>query len=99
MMDKLTANDLITFLWVAAALVAFALGVWGLIDKIKAASSWRRKVDTHLSNDKERIDALEEGQKAICRGVLALLSHEINGNSIDKLKEAHAELTDYLIER
>lgn len=98
-MDKLTANDLITFMWVAAALVAFALGVWGLVDKIKTASSWHRKVDNHLSNDKEEIDALKDGQKAICRGVLALLSHEINGNSIDKLKEAYAELTDYLIER
>ena len=105
-MENLTTDALITFLWVAAALVSFTLVVWGLIDKIKAArkpkedtASWMRETDGKLDKDKRRIDSLEDGQKAMCRGILALLSHEINGNSVDKLKEAQAGLTDYLIER
>lgn len=98
-MDKVTPDALTTFLWVAAALVAFALAVWGLVDKIKNASAWKKDIQRKLENDNKRIDGLEEGNKAICRGVLALLSHEINGNSVDKLRSAHEGLTNYLIER
>ena len=105
-MDKVTPEALMTFLWVLAALVVFALAVWNLIDKIKAArkpsedvASWRHSVDEKLGSDKERIDSLYEGQRAICRGVLAMLNHEITGNSVDKLKDAQAKLTEYLIEK
>ena len=99
MVDKITPQDLVTFLWVASALVAFSLALWNLAEKLKKSNGWRGNVEMKLNTDKERIEALEAGQKAVCRGVLALLSHEINGNSIDKLREASAEITDYLIER
>lgn len=98
-MKELTPDDIVTFLWVAAALMGFAIVIFNLVEKIKNSTGWRGKVENKLSSDKERIDALEEGQKAICRGVLALLSHEINGNSIDKLREASTQITNYLIER
>ena len=98
-MDKVTPEALITFLWVGAALVAFALAVWALVDRIKKQSEWKNEVNAKLSKDKGRIDGLEEGQKVICRGILALLSHEINGNSVDKLKNAQQGITDYLIEK
>lgn len=105
-MDKLSADDIVTFLIVAAALVGFALAVWGLIDKIKNAhrpaenaAIWMRETNEKLDRDKKRIDSLEEGQKAICRGVLALLNHEITGNSVDKLKDAQTNMTEYLINR
>lgn len=105
-MDKVTPEALTTFLWVTAALVAFALALWALVDKIRAArkpaadlAAWQLQTDGKLKQDKARIDTLEDGQRAMCRGILALLSHEINGNSIDKLKEAHSGLTDFLIER
>ena len=98
-MDKVQPQDLMTFLWVGAALVAFALAVWSLIDKVKKHSQWRTDVDAKLDADKKRLDAQEEGQRVICRGILALLSHEINGNSVEKLKSAQQGITDYLIER
>jgi len=98
-MDKITPDSIITFLWVAAALVAFSLSVWALIDRIKKASEWKKSITDKLDRDKTRIDSLEAGNKVICRGILALLSHEINGNSADKLKDAKDELTNYLIER
>jgi hypothetical protein len=98
-MDKVTPNDITTFLWVGAALVAFALAVWTLVDRIKKSADWKRGVSAKLDKDNRRIDGLEEGNKAICRGVLALLSHEINGNSVDKLRDAQTGLTNYLIER
>ena len=52
-----------------------------------------------LSEHRKRMDGLESGQRAICRGVLALLSHEINGNSVDKLKEAQTGISNYLIDK
>lgn len=52
-----------------------------------------------LNEHRKRMDGLESGQRAICRGVLALLSHEINGNSVDKLKEAQAGISNYLIDK
>lgn len=105
-MDKVTPNDLMTFLWVGAAVVAFVLAIWALVEKVKGAykpahdlAQWQREVDLKLKNDKARIDSIEDGQKALCRGVLALLSHEISGNSVDKLKAAQSGLTEFLIDK
>ena len=64
------------------------------------------KHDTLLANDKKRIDEMDNRIEKIdlqstimLRGVRALLSHEVNGNSTDKLKGSLAEIDDYLIER
>ena len=103
-MDKITPNDLMTFLWVGAALVAFVLAIWSLADRIRkrhepqeALVRWQENTDLKLDRDKKRIDSLEEGQRALCRGMLALLNHEITGNSVDKLQKAQTDITDYLI--
>lgn len=48
--------------------------------------------------DKEMTE-INKGNKVLCRGILALLSHEINGNSNDKLLASQQEITDYLIEK
>lgn len=105
-MKDLTPDAIITFLWVLAALVAFTLALWSLADKVKNAhkpaenaAEWRRSVDEKLSNDKERIDGLEEGQRAICRGVLALLNHELHNGNSDEMEKAQAGINNYLIER
>ena len=69
-------------------------------------------IDKKLSNDKEiieshtrqlnayedRVGQLEDGNKALCHGMFALLSHEVNGNSVDKLKKAHHAMQNYLID-
>ena len=103
-MDKLTPDALLTFLWVGAALIAFALSIWALVEKIKKArqpaldaAQWRRETDAKLDRDKKRIDSLEDGNKVLLRGILAMLNHEITGNSVDKLKAAQDEITKYLI--
>lgn len=69
----------------------------------------QERVDRHdelLQKDKDRLDAMEnrmqdmgEQSTIMLRGVRALLSHEINGNSTDKLEKSMSEIDDYLIGR
>jgi biopolymer transport protein ExbD len=65
------------------------------------------RVDAHdkmLANDKRRLDETDERLTAIrkessmtLRGVRAILSHEINGNSNEKLQKSYDEIDEYLL--
>ena len=62
--------------------------------------------DEEIKDHERRIKALEaknleqeEFIKVLCNSILALISHEINGNSKDKLKDAQKELQDFLINK
>lgn len=67
------------------------------------------RVDRHdelLAKDKDRLDRVEgriddmgHQSTIMLRGVRALLSHEINGNSDEKLKASATEIDDYLMSR
>ena len=88
-----------TFLIVAAALVGFVLLIWQLVDKIRAASKPARELAQWREDTDRRLDASEKQGKIVLKGINALLSHEINGNSTDRLKSAQQEITNYLIDR
>lgn len=105
-MDNVTLEQLQSFLIVLLALGGLIVLIGNVVKTIKEwrkpygdLESWRQDVDNKLRNDNERLKSMEEGNKVVCRGILALLSHEINGNSIDKLKSSQTELTNYLIDR
>ena len=64
------------------------------------------KHDEMLARDKMRLDKLEIQSKDLdaqsrimMRGMKALLSHELNNNSVDKLREAMTEIDEFLINR
>ena len=57
------------------------------------------KHDERLSRDHERLNELEESNRIIMRALMALMSHEINGNSDDKLKASYDEIQRFLIEK
>ena len=67
------------------------------------------RVDGHdkmLANDKRRLEDMDERLSILktesamtLKGVRALLSHEINGNSDDKLKESYDNIDNYLINK
>ena len=69
----------------------------------------KERVDRHdelLQKDKDRLDEMEgriadmnQQSTIMLRGVRALLSHEINGNSTEKLQNSMTEIDDYLIAR
>lgn len=105
-MGELTLSQIKDFVIVLVALLAFIVLVGNVVKTIKewrkpgmSETEWRRDVDDKLDKDNKRIASLEEGNKVICKALMALLSHEINGNSNDKLQKALSDLNDYLIEK
>ena len=105
-MENLSGGQIRDFVLVLLALAGVIVLLGNVIKTIREwrrpqddLTAWRRSVDNRLQNDHERLEVMEKGNKVVCRGILALLSHEINGNSVDKLKASQSEMTDYLIER
>lgn len=105
-MEALTGNNLLVALLVAVALMELL----NLIDKtVGVVKGWRKpaatveeRLDAHdvkLANDHKRINDLADGQRVVCKALKALLSHEINGNSVDKLRDAQTDIDDYLLSR
>lgn len=75
-------------------------------ERISSLESWKEEVTTmfaeharHLDNDKKRLDAIEEGNRVTQRAIMALMGHFLNGNDVDKLKEAKDQLESYLISK
>ena len=52
-----------------------------------------------LKKDHERLTELEDSNRVIMRALMALLSHEISGNSDEKLKASLDEIQKFLIEK
>ena len=52
-----------------------------------------------LKNDHERLNDLEESNRIVMRALMALMSHEISGNSIEKLQASFDEIQKFLIEK
>lgn len=105
-MENLTLEQIRDFVIVLLAVLAFIILLANAVKALKEwrkphddRESWRRDVDDKLNRDNKRLNDLEEGNRVICRGILAMLSHEINGNSNDKLLASQQEITNYLIER
>lgn len=60
----------------------------------------RMEVSEHMiQKSQQEQKETSEFIKIICNSMLALLHHNITGNSIDKLKEAETELQNYLINK
>lgn len=70
--------------------------------KDQPVNTLENTVDDHtkkLANDHERITELEESNRIIMRALMAVMSHEVNGNSTDKLQKSMEEIQEFLIER
>lgn len=105
-MENLTFVQIKDFIIVLLAIAGVVVLIGNVIKTIRDwkkpgedLNAWRKDIDRKLDNDDERLKAIEEGNKVVTRGVLALISHELNGNSDDKLQKSQAEITNYLIDR
>ena len=92
------------FAIVAVALIGFIVLLGNFIKTIKdwrqpgmSMEQWKRDVNTKLDSDNKRIKSLEAGNRAICKGLLAMLDHELSGNSVDKIRKAKDDITNYLL--
>lgn len=105
-MENLSLAQLKDFGIVALAVMALIVLIGNVIKTIANwkkphddMERWRQDVDSKLTSDNKRLEVLEGGNRVICRGILAMLSHEINGNSNDKLVASQQEITNYLIDK
>lgn len=62
----------------------------------------QQQVEDHekrLANDHKRLSELETSNRLIMRGVMQLMSHEVDGNHTAQLMETRDEMEQYLINR
>lgn len=55
--------------------------------------------DRYFKNDKIKIESIEEGNRYMQKAMLALLSHNLDGNNTDQMTKARDALHDYLIDK
>lgn len=70
--------------------------------KDQPVNSLETKVNEHeekLKKDHERLNELEEANRIQMRALMAMLHHEIDGNSVDGLKKSYDEIQQYLIDK
>lgn len=93
-------------LWLAGAIVAISAAIKVVCEAIEQFRKPNKTQDSRIAelerravNDYNRLNQLEDGNIITQRALLALLAHGIDGNDIEAMRKAKAELTDYLIER
>lgn len=67
--------------------------------RLDALEAQVKKFAEYLDRDNRRLNTLDEGNRVTQRALLALMSHAINGNDIDKLSKAKDDLESYLINK
>ena len=105
-MENLSVIQVRDFAIVAIAIMGFIVLLGNVIKVIKEwrkpgmnEAEWRKTTDETITDHEDRIDSLEAGNRMICESLLAIMSHEINGNSIDKLQAAYDNMNKWLINR
>ncbi len=101
------------FIAFCAGLSCIAGAIGWVVKMIHAAKAPAKRVDERLEalentvedykdyfdNDQRRMESIEAGSRVTQKALLALLSHGIDGNDVDAMRAAKAELQEYLIER
>lgn len=55
--------------------------------------------EQRLDRDHKRLSELEESNRLIMRGVMSLMSHELDGNHTNQLEKVRNDMNDYLVNR
>lgn len=104
-MEALTLVQIRDFVIVLLAILAFIVLIGNVVKTIRewtkpgqTVAQWRADMDESVKDNSERIKKVEDGNKIIMKALMAIMNHEINGNSVDKLQKSLQELNDYLID-
>ena len=104
----------LTNLAFALALALSAANLWDKIDakkkalkaptaaleaRIEAVEKKQEQHDEYFNRDLKRIEILEEGNRVTQKALLALMSHALDGNDVERLRKAKDDLNEYLINR
>ena len=102
-MDTITPEQLMTTMGVLLALFAAIVTVDKVVDIFKKwrepATDTARKLDDdkrRLEEHESSIKALQESNKVLCSGILALLDHELHNGNTKQMEEARQGIMDYL---
>ena len=68
-------------------------------ERLTALENWKKTVDSKLAKEEDRLEIIEEGNRASQRALLALLDHGIDGNNIKQMQDAKETLQNHLINR
>ena len=77
-------------------------GIRVIISFLHPFKTMKERVDKHdelLDRDNQRLRNEAEATKVTMRVLLALIDHEITGNSVEKLQQAKEVIRAYLIDR
>jgi hypothetical protein len=106
MVEAIKPDQLLNAVTVILAIFAAIVAVDKFVDVIKKWKAPEKDVAEKLRADKlalERHDAdikaLKEGQKAMCKGVVALLDHELHNGNSKQMEDARSEISKYLTDR
>ena len=70
------------------------------LDKLEARHDKDQSTnEKKLEQDHKDIGMLNESNRHICECMMALMDHEITGNSVERLKEARNDMNSFLINR
>lgn len=67
-------------------------------ERLDALEKWQGEVEKRLETGSSHFERIDSGNRVTQRALLALMSHAINGNDIDKLRKAKDDLETYLTE-
>ena len=68
-------------------------------ERLTKLEAWRDKVDERLEKGDDNFNQTREANRVTQEALLALLSHTIDGNNTEELKQARKNLNDYLIKK
>ncbi len=68
-------------------------------ERIAALEAWQKDVDRRLEKGDGQFTDVRDANKVTQEALLALLSHAIDGNNTEELKQAKKNLNDYLIKK
>ena len=111
--DATVSFSLADVLWICGAICTLAAATTVIINafrrarepellqdqRIDALEKQVAKFGEYLDRDNRRLNSLDEGNRVTQQALLALMSHAINGNDIDKLTRAKDDLESYLINK
>ena len=68
-------------------------------DRLDALEAWKMRADERFETGDQHFEEVDKSNRITQKALLALMSHAVNGNDIDKLKQAKDDLENYLTDK